>query len=171
MKNKGFSVPEGRGDGSLARSAWEQAPQAPSRRVRSDRVTPEPPSGSAHSLNQPQFDSHVLTPCPTGRTQPPRHSRHFVSRLPSSCPFNRFALGFFNPAAAGPSPDCSRTTRQTRSSVRLCPRLQTFSARGDAHPPRQELLDLVKLTPMRSRRTAAKCGGLSQTVSAESRFR
>ena len=98
LKIGGFSVPEGRDDGSLARSAWEQARQDPSRRVQYDRVTLLSRNQGAYSLNKPQFDSHPLTPCPTGRT-------HDLAVPGTSCQATiisslrdttAFALGFFN---------------------------------------------------------------------------
>ena len=51
--------------------AWHEVPgngPVKIRPVRYDRVTLLSRNQGAYSLNKPQFDSHRLTPCPTGRT-------------------------------------------------------------------------------------------------------
>jgi hypothetical protein len=61
-------------------------------------VSPLSRNQGAYSLNKPQFDSHPLTPCPTGRT-------HDLAIPGTSCQATiilslrdttAFALGFFN---------------------------------------------------------------------------
>jgi hypothetical protein len=81
--------------------AWHEVPgngPVKIRPVRYDRVTLLSRNQGAYSLNKPQFDSHRLTPCPTGRT-------HDLAVPGTSCQATiilslrdttAFALGFFN---------------------------------------------------------------------------